>query len=326
MADGMELHIVKGGEERIALVLSPQLRYVGRTPDNHLVLEENTVSSRHAVFWIERGRGYVRDLNSRNGTYKNGDRVRGSAELSDGDIVTLGRTIKFVVRGEPRKSSAAPAYHALEDIETGVKYPFWDNRFYIGSGARADLRLDLDPEDEVAIQIHEDGDIWVTRMDDEGPIELFGELAVAGRRFRVVEGTDAGSIKDTVTREIEPNRFQYQLRVTLDGVAGPEATIEDPESNRTHTVDAENRAILLYILAKKAVEARDAGRFDEESWCADDDVSTGVWGKRGTSDANSLHVLVHRLRKELRKAGFEPWFIEKRRKAIRIALDTVTVH
>ena len=50
-----------------------------------------------------------------------------------------------------------------------------------------------------------------------------------------------------------------------------------------------------------------------------------VWGKKGSADANGLHVLVHRLRKELKEAGFDPWFIEKRRKAIRLALREVEI-
>ena len=38
-----------------------------------------------------------------------------------------------------------------------------------------------------------------------------------------------------------------------------------------------------------------------------------------------LHVLVHRLRKEIERAGFDPWFIEKRRRAIRVWLPEVRV-
>lgn len=107
-------------------------------------------------------------------------------------------------------------------------------------------------------------------------------------------------------------------------MAGAEARLRDTHLDETHTVSAENRAILLWVLAKERKEALEAG--DEDGgWCADADVATAVWGKRGTADANSLHVLVHRLRKELKKAGFDPWFIEKRRKAIRIALQHVNL-
>ena len=44
-----------------------------------------------------------------------------------------------------------------------------------------------------------------------------------------------------------------------------------------------------------------------------------MWGKRGVHDTNSLHVLVHRLRKELKKLRyaaefFAPLYAEKRTK------------
>jgi hypothetical protein len=121
-------------------------------------------------------------------------------------------------------------------------------------------------------------------------------------------------------------QFPYRLTVTLDGVSGPEAVLEDATSGTRHVVAAENRAVLLYVLAKRNIEARKRGedvRVSEETWCNDEEVARDIWGKKGTSDANSLHVLVHRLRKEIKKAGFDPWFIEKRRKAIRVALQDV---
>ena len=60
-------------------------------------------------------------------------------------------------------------------------------------------------------------------------------------------------------------------------------------------------------------------------WLGDEEVSVGIWGRGGPSDANSLHVLVYRLRKELQKVGFDPWFIEKRRRALRVRLRDVKV-
>lgn len=64
---------------------------LGRDPGNHIVLEDQYISGRHAR--IERrstGGGFVlRDLRSRNGTYLNGARVV-EALLNDGDRLRLG--------------------------------------------------------------------------------------------------------------------------------------------------------------------------------------------------------------------------------------------
>ena len=63
----------------------------------------------------------------------------------------------------------------------------------------------------------------------------------------------------------------------------------------------------------------------EAGWCGDDAVSQGIWGRVPDLDTNNLHVLVYRLRKEIERAGFDPWFIEKRRRAIRARLRDVRV-
>ena len=50
----------------------------------------------------------------------------------------------------------------------------------------------------------------------------------------------------------------------------------------------------------------------------------GVWG-RSAQDDNKLHVLVYRLRNELKKVGFEPWFLEKRRRYTRLRLQNAVI-
>jgi len=63
---------------------------VGRQADCDGVLDDPTVSRRHAVIEPD-GRGWrLRDLGSRNGTAVNGSPVAGSAPLRAGDIVSFG--------------------------------------------------------------------------------------------------------------------------------------------------------------------------------------------------------------------------------------------
>lgn len=66
---------------------------VGRSPDCDLVLDDGSVSKRHAgLDWnAERNACALEDLGSTNGTYLNGAiRVRRSVLLRDGDIVSFG--------------------------------------------------------------------------------------------------------------------------------------------------------------------------------------------------------------------------------------------
>jgi len=69
---------------------------IGRRHDNQLRLLDPKISGRHArIVWMQ-NKPYIQDLNSTNGTYVNGERVR-QHTLLNGDVITLSSvTIKFI--------------------------------------------------------------------------------------------------------------------------------------------------------------------------------------------------------------------------------------
>ncbi|HYC89977.1 MAG TPA: ATP-binding cassette domain-containing protein [Thermoanaerobaculia bacterium] len=64
----------------------------GRTPDNDLPIDHPLVSRHHARFARTGSEWTVTDLGSTNGTYVNGQRLKGAARLTIGDVVDLGGT------------------------------------------------------------------------------------------------------------------------------------------------------------------------------------------------------------------------------------------
>ena len=76
------------GENKF-LTLDRERATVGRQEGNDLVLDDHTVSRRHAEFVREQDGWMVRDLGSRNGVSVNGTRVK-QRVLNPGDIITLG--------------------------------------------------------------------------------------------------------------------------------------------------------------------------------------------------------------------------------------------
>ncbi|HZS03833.1 MAG TPA: DUF3616 domain-containing protein [Blastocatellia bacterium] len=66
---------------------------VGKGLANDLALGDPTVSNTHAVIRLEDGAYTIRDLNSRNGTSVNGERVTETRRLRDGDVLKLGRSV-----------------------------------------------------------------------------------------------------------------------------------------------------------------------------------------------------------------------------------------
>ena len=62
---------------------------IGRGEENDIRLSHSTVSRQHTSVYLEDGQPYVQDMESRNGTYLNGERVE-KALMSSGDIVWVG--------------------------------------------------------------------------------------------------------------------------------------------------------------------------------------------------------------------------------------------
>ncbi len=100
------------------------------------------------------------------------------------------------------------------------------------------------------------------------------------------------------------------------------ATVLDPASGLRHVVQAENRVLLLYVLARKLIEDQRGGKAPRDAgWCGDSEVMTGIWGRAWEKmGLNNYQVLIWRTRKELAKAGLDPWFLEKRRGLTRLRL------
>lgn len=65
---------------------------LGRSSESDIVVDDTGVSRRHVEVRRSQGRFYAVDLGSTNGSYVNGERVNGSAELLDGSVISMGRT------------------------------------------------------------------------------------------------------------------------------------------------------------------------------------------------------------------------------------------
>jgi DNA-binding winged helix-turn-helix (wHTH) protein len=63
---------------------------LGRDPSAQIMIDDATVSRRHASITIQNGAVTVEDLGSKNGTFLHGDRLSERAEVHDGDTIVLG--------------------------------------------------------------------------------------------------------------------------------------------------------------------------------------------------------------------------------------------
>ena len=91
------LVIYNGDRKGWAFTLGLNRTVVGRNPEADVTLREESVSRRHAAL-IKSGDCYfLRDLESRNGTYFRGVLIGGERPLSDGDCFRIGSS-DFVFR------------------------------------------------------------------------------------------------------------------------------------------------------------------------------------------------------------------------------------
>jgi protease PrsW len=91
------------GEERIAYILNETEVSVGRTLNNSFVIEHPSVSKRHAKLMAVEDAYTLYDLESSNGTFVNGKRVK-ETKLADGCAVRFGRA-QFVYRAQTARAT-----------------------------------------------------------------------------------------------------------------------------------------------------------------------------------------------------------------------------
>lgn len=297
---------------------------IGRGPTNDLVVPDGLVSWEHLKIWSDHGQVWCSDAGSTNGTFVNGTRIQGTVQLSAGDQVTVGNKLQLSLHlhGTAPPDKGVEAALALEEIATGHLHPLRSSRYTIGSSPDADLRIPGALPLAAQFAIHSQDDVWLMVDTEDRPVELGQEFEVASRQFRLVVTNDTRA----PTIQPQKDRFPYTLMATLDGPTGPVAELSNLQTHEKVRVEAETRAILLYLLGRKVAEDKAGpGPKDEIGWLPDDDVIVGVWGKSGLPDgANRLKVLVHRLRSEIKRAGFDPWFIERRRRYIRVRVRDFT--
>jgi pSer/pThr/pTyr-binding forkhead associated (FHA) protein len=82
--------LLKGSHAGKEVKLPTPKCLIGRNDDCHLKPQSEAVSRRHCVIITTDTEVTVRDLNSRNGTHVNGEKITGDTVLLNGDVVKVG--------------------------------------------------------------------------------------------------------------------------------------------------------------------------------------------------------------------------------------------
>jgi pSer/pThr/pTyr-binding forkhead associated (FHA) protein len=89
---------IDDGDEVVLLPLDRETMHIGRSPASDIVLDDSSVSRKHALIARRGERTVILDDRSRNGVHVNGARTS-EADLRDGDTIVCGHvTLRYIER------------------------------------------------------------------------------------------------------------------------------------------------------------------------------------------------------------------------------------
>jgi DNA-binding response OmpR family regulator len=101
-----------------AIPLSLPLTVLGRAAGCQVIIADRAASRRHAEIAGEGGAYLVRDLDSTNGTWLNGQRLAAPAHLRDGDLIEIG-SARFIFRDPDATFATTRLPRLVYDEATG---------------------------------------------------------------------------------------------------------------------------------------------------------------------------------------------------------------
>jgi pSer/pThr/pTyr-binding forkhead associated (FHA) protein len=102
------LKVIGGKNDGKEIVISISRFIIGRGETAHLRPASDLVSREHTAIEVKDGRVFIVDLNSRNGTFVNGNKIASSHEAENGDSLRVGR-LQFEV--------------VIDQVQAGTKKP-----------------------------------------------------------------------------------------------------------------------------------------------------------------------------------------------------------
>ena len=114
----LTLLVLQGPDKGRRYELPDVVTLLGRE-SRQVLITDDTVSRRHCQLVPEENHWFLQDMGGVNGTYLNGSRVSGRAELKLGDQIRIGRTL-MVFGAQPGVSRSAGSAVSLSGAEAGM--------------------------------------------------------------------------------------------------------------------------------------------------------------------------------------------------------------
>lgn len=101
-------------------LIGEQVTSLGRAPTNRVVIRDEICSRHHCEIFFTGGRWVIRDLNSRNGTRLEADKITGDTRLMDGQYIQIGGTLLLFTFDPDRCTDDDPPVPSSSDTATDL--------------------------------------------------------------------------------------------------------------------------------------------------------------------------------------------------------------
>lgn len=283
--------------------ITPGGLLIGRSPNCEIVTRNPKASRRQALVYLgDDGPRIV--VMGRAAVAVDGTNAEGDVALGDESTIEIEEHRLAIVREDrPDAEPRAPAVWVLETTPGGL-FSFSDSPFRVGGGTSDDLRIDGLP------------DTALTFRSTNGRLEVIGEHAWA---------LDAEPVPAGESRRLGRGSIleigEVELRVVTGGELVAESTINVeseseasairleflPRGGRLH-VSAGGDDHSIYLTDRRcdfiAVLLQPPAPLSAGDFIPDEHLWARVWGKQ-PAGKKTLHVLLHRLRKDLDRVGLD---------------------
>ncbi|MGQ9575470.1 MAG: SpoIIE family protein phosphatase [Thermoguttaceae bacterium] len=231
------LRAIRGPNPGQVFALLRDCAVLGRHPDCDVVLDVGAVSRQHAQILRIGENYYLEDLNSRNGTYLNDERIQGRRKLSENDQIRICDLVFAFHLGAPGAGGPARALEPTEQAVVMVDEPGLGvsstilSKLDVSTGSTG-LRVSVNPEVKLRALLEIGRNLGGTvRLDQVLATlldNLFAIFIQADRGFIVLRESGTGrlvpkAVKHRRANAMEPIRIS---RTIINGVvAGKEAIL-----------------------------------------------------------------------------------------------------
>lgn len=200
----VKLKILRGASAgKVVTVRVPRF-YIGRSEECQLRANSDAISRRHCVITVTDTDVRIRDLDSRNGTFVNGEQIGGEQKIQMGDQLRVGPLEFLVTFVEPAGESgtkatpSTPRGTASEDEMAGLVSDWLEEADVAARGSRAVERetreFKLDDTESVKIEPSKNGETPANK--GKTPTPAAPDAQAAGRR-PPAKGKSKDAPKDT---------------------------------------------------------------------------------------------------------------------------------